>query len=161
MVFDREEAKELISNTSKTIKEIASILGCKSNTLHCFYHKTFPEEFRKLRKKACYRRSKLGDKNAMKGVCGQDHPRWEGDCPDGKGYIIVLKPSWFTGRPKSKYIFKHHHEYCKVHKLTEIPIGCCIHHKDFNPLNNKVDNLELMTNSQHSKLHNRRRLICL
>lgn len=29
-----------------------------------------------------------------------------------------------------------------------------IHHKDGNPLNDKFDNLQLMTNSEHSELHN-------
>ncbi|MBR1580217.1 MAG: HNH endonuclease [Selenomonadaceae bacterium] len=35
----------------------------------------------------------------------------------------------------------------------EIPIGCVIHHRDLNPDNNELDNLQLMTDSDHKKLH--------
>ena len=35
----------------------------------------------------------------------------------------------------------------------EIPKGCVIHHKDENPLNNCIMNLQLLTESQHHKLH--------
>ena len=34
-----------------------------------------------------------------------------------------------------------------------IPDGCNIHHKDGNPLNNCIMNLQLLTKSQHHKLH--------
>ena len=34
-----------------------------------------------------------------------------------------------------------------------IPLGLIIHHKDENRLNNSLNNLELMTRSQHMKLH--------
>lgn len=36
-------------------------------------------------------------------------------------------------------------------KLTEK--GFVIHHKDFNPLNNNPDNLEILTHSEHRKIH--------
>lgn len=35
-----------------------------------------------------------------------------------------------------------------------VPKGCCIHHKDHNKLNDRLDNLEMMTRSDHSKHHN-------
>lgn len=35
----------------------------------------------------------------------------------------------------------------------QIKQGEVVHHKDFNPLNNEPDNLDIMTNSDHSKLH--------
>jgi len=38
-----------------------------------------------------------------------------------------------------------------------IPKGYVIHHKDGNGLNNKIDNLLLLTNSEHVALHNRMR----
>ncbi len=36
----------------------------------------------------------------------------------------------------------------------KIPKGCCIHHRDLNPANNNLENLELLTKSDHRKLHN-------
>ncbi len=35
----------------------------------------------------------------------------------------------------------------------EIPKGYVIHHKDFNPANNNLNNLQMMTRSEHNKLH--------
>ena len=46
-----------------------------------------------------------------------------------------------------------------VHKLLyetfvgAIPKGYQIHHKDFNPLNNSLSNLQLLTKEQHHQLH--------
>jgi len=36
---------------------------------------------------------------------------------------------------------------------TETPDGCVIHHKDFNPRNNDIANLECLTYSDHNQLH--------
>lgn len=35
----------------------------------------------------------------------------------------------------------------------EIPPGCHVHHKDFSKSNNEIDNLELLSKSDHAKLH--------
>jgi len=37
--------------------------------------------------------------------------------------------------------------------------GECVHHKDFNSRNNNIKNLQLMTISEHSKLHGKRRRV--
>lgn len=36
-----------------------------------------------------------------------------------------------------------------------IPKGCCIHHIDENPLNDRLDNLVLLTNAEHLSIHHR------
>ena len=155
MPFNKEYADYCIRHTYFTIEYIARTLGCTYSVLGSYYRANFSEEFKKKRKSECYRRSKLGKKNPMFGKFREKHHNFKGDCSDCKGYVLVLKPSWFTGRPNSKHIFKHHYEYCKAHNLTEIPNGCAVHHKDFNPLNNEPDNLKLLTNSDHSKLHHK------
>jgi hypothetical protein len=35
-----------------------------------------------------------------------------------------------------------------------IPKGYAVHHKDFNKLNNNIDNLELLSHKEHRKKHN-------
>lgn len=44
--------------------------------------------------------------------------------------------------------------YCKFYGISKIPKGHVVHHKDFNHYNNYPDNLELLTNSKHTTLHN-------
>jgi len=47
----------------------------------------------------------------------------------------------------------------RIHRLVyetfvgEIPKGFTIHHKDFNCQNNRIDNLELLSTKEHSKIH--------
>lgn len=38
--------------------------------------------------------------------------------------------------------------------IGDIPEGYVIHHKDFNKLNNSLDNLVCLSNGEHTKLHN-------
>ena len=39
----------------------------------------------------------------------------------------------------------------------EIPVGYHIHHINFNKLDNRIENLQMMTKSAHHKLHDRLR----
>ena len=48
------------------------------------------------------------------------------------------------------------HRQIWIDNFGEIPKGFVIHHKDENPLNNKLDNLELMAKGVHSRLHTKR-----
>lgn len=112
----------------------------------------FGKEFFEERKSRCYAASKTGDKNP---VYGKHPPVWKGGEPvsDGKGYLMVLKPDWYTGRPGSKYIFQHNVVMCELLGLTELPEGFVVHHIDGNKTNNDPNNLALMLMSGHSKFH--------
>jgi hypothetical protein len=46
------------------------------------------------------------------------------------------------------------HRYVWEKINGDIPKGYCIHHADFNPLNNDISNLVLLTNGEHTALHN-------
>lgn len=53
-----------------------------------------------------------------------------------------------------------HHRARRVYEnYHNVALGWndCIHHKDENPFNNNIDNLELMTLSSHAKYHNHER----
>ena len=49
--------------------------------------------------------------------------------------------------------FLHHLVMCEHLGITEIPRGYCVHHCDFNPHNNDIGNLVLLTVGEHSALH--------
>lgn len=110
-----------------------------------------------IRKSVCYSRSKLGDKNPMTGKTGDAHHCYVGDVSDGKGYHMVLKPDWYTGRQGSKHVFKHQVVMCAALGLTELPAGYVVHHVDGNKQNNDLNNLALMTQGAHTRLHQRER----
>ena len=147
-----EQIKQLLLTTDLTNQQIRQEVGCRgqlvSDTL-----KSFGTTFAKNRKRRMYRRSKLGDNNPMKGKTGEAHPNYLGIMSDGKGYWIVTKPDWYTGRKGSRHIFHHHEVYCLEVGLTEMPKGMVIHHCDCNKINNSFDNLIMMSLGDHMALH--------
>ena len=61
--------------------------------------------------------------------------------------------TWYwddKGKSRNIYLYQWIWEQ---HYKRRIPKGMVVHHKDLNPLNNKISNLQLMTNSDHTKLH--------
>ena len=82
-----------------------------------------------------------------------DLQKYNGVIENGNGYLMCLKPDWYTGRKNAKYVFLHTLVMCEALGLTELPKGFCVHHIDFNRYNNDISNLALMTVSAHSKLH--------
>lgn len=147
-----ESINKLIEETNLTLEQIAKQLGLGYKRVYNVWRK-YPKEYRTTRKTANYRRSKLGDNNPMQGKFREQHRNYVGVVGDTKGYLMVLKPSWYTGRKGSKHVFQHSVVVCEYLGLTEIPKGWCVHHCDINPHNNNFDNLVLMTNSDHQRLH--------
>jgi len=148
-----DKIKDLYENTEYTIQEIADMLGVAFWKVGGYLHKNYPIEHRLARKSICYRNSKLGNKNPSHGKNGKDSKKFIGDISDGKGYILNLKPDWYTGRKGCKHVFKHSIVMCESMFMSEIPQGFCIHHIDGNKTNNNINNLALMTLGAHSRLH--------
>jgi hypothetical protein len=100
-----------------------------------------------------YSRSKLGTKNPMKGLFAERHPNFKGDLTcDPDGYVLVLRPTWFTGRT-SRYVYKHSVVMCELLGLQGLPEGMHVHHIDGDKANNSAENLALVTASGHRRLH--------
>lgn len=144
---------DLFDTTELTYNQIAEELGTTYKVVSTRIHKKYTRDQIKDRKARTYRNSKLGNKNPMLGKVGEKHPYYKGVVSDCKGYLLILKPEWFTGRKKSKHIFYHHYVLCKALGLTEIPKGFSVHHIDKDPLNNNLDNLALLTNTEHRRIH--------
>lgn len=67
--------------------------------------------------------------------------------PDGHLQIGIGYKGRKVTIPLQKAIYE-------TYKQCSIPDGYDIHHKDFNPLNNSIDNLLLISHSEHKTLHN-------
>lgn len=66
---------------------------------------------------------------------------------DDVGYYSIINiKEGFKDRRLHRLIYE------DSHKVTILP-GNHIHHKDGNKLNNEINNLELLTHSEHSKIH--------
>lgn len=148
-----EEIKFYYENTELTQQQIANKLGIHWKRVFNYVKNNYSVEYRRNRKAISYRNSKLGDKNPMTGKTGEAHPNYKGAVSDGKGYLMIVKPEWYTGRKGSKHIFLHHLVVCENMGLAKIPRGWTVHHCDKNPLNNEFDNLVLITLGDHMKLH--------
>jgi hypothetical protein len=144
---------ELIGENPLTLGEIALVLDLSYSTVFRYVKRTYSKEIRDMRKKLCYSYSKLGGKNPMTGKYSELHHNYKGIISDGKGYLMALKPDWYTGRKGCKHVFVHHLVICKALGLTEIPAGFCVHHIDKDPTNNDLSNLQLMTLAAHTRLH--------
>lgn len=147
-----EKIKYLIENTELTMAEIRAQVKCRGQIVTDVL-KSYPASYRKARKTHHYRKSKLGDLNPMFNKTREQHHNYKGVVSDNKGYLLVLKPEWYTGRKRSKHVFQHSVVVCEHLGLTEIPAGYVVHHCDHNPLNNDFSNLVMLTMPEHTALH--------
>lgn len=143
----------MYETTALTIQEIADECEATLTSTWKFLKLTYPDELRQNRKRKNYSKAKSGSLNPMFGKTGEKHHNFIGEVSDGKGYLLQLKPDWYTGRGGSKHVFVHHIVMCEHLGITEIPEGWCVHHIDEDKTNNVINNLEMMTKSDHMKLH--------
>lgn len=121
---------EAMFNAGKTAAEIADIVGCSTCPV------------KKALKKLGLRRP--AKRRAGK-ACGQNNPAWKG----GRrlrldGYVVVWTPN--GNRLEHQVVMEK--SICR--KLSS---GEIVHHRDGNKENNSIENLELMTQSEHAKHH--------
>jgi hypothetical protein len=144
---------DLLENTLIPIDQIARKFGVRTSRIMEIQQNEFHPHFIAERKRQCYSASKSGNKNPMWGIEPEQHPRFIGEVADGNGYIMVLKPDWFTGRPGSKHVFKHTVVMCENLGITELPRGFVVHHINHDRTDNTIDNLALMSVNAHSRIH--------
>ena len=147
------DIKYLYENTELTQKQIAAQLNVPWKRVFNYIKDNYSSSYRKQRKAKCYRNSKVGALNPMSGKTGEAHHNFVGVVSDNKGYLMMLKPDWYTGRKNSKHVFQHHVEICLGLGITCVPKGWCVHHVDRNPHNNSFSNLVLCTTGDHRRLH--------
>ena len=143
----------LYEYTDITVDDICKEAKLENYIIQTILKEHFTEKFMNDRKSRIYRRSKLGDLNPMKQFTGENHPNYKGLVSDGQGYLMIKKPDWYTGRPKSFHVFYHSVVMCEHLNLTEIPKGFVVHHIDLDKHNNNINNLALMEIGAHTRLH--------
>ena len=67
------------------------------------------------------------------------------------GYYVISNGKFRD----NKYL--HRLIYEEFHKLTLLP-SAIVHHKDGNKLNNSIDNLEMVSKSEHNKIHHKNKV---
>lgn len=157
-VLVTNEEKEMIfnfyENTFLTQEEIAKKIGRHRTCVMKIIQKNYSKEFQKKRKNKTYSNAQSGENNPSFGKKRENSFHFTGEpYLDGKGYLLMLKPDWYTGRKKTKNIYVHHIIVCENLGLTEIPKGYCVHHCDGNKLNNDFSNLVLLSLGDHAALH--------
>ena len=147
------DIKELYENTELTQAQIAAQLGIPWKRVFNYIKDHYSTAYRKQRKSKTYRNSRIGELNPSYGLRGENSRKYIGEVGDAKGYLMILKPHWYTGRAGSKHVFVHHVVVCEALGMTQIEKGWCVHHCDFNPHNNEFDNLVLLRTGEHMSLH--------
>lgn len=148
------DIKTLYETTTLSQQQIAAQLGYGSfKPVFNYIKRNYSSEYRRQRNSAVHASRKQGADNPMYGKTGDAHHNRKERVSDGKGYWLVLKPAWYTGRRGSKHVFEHHVVVCEALRLTQIPRGFVVHHCDENPQNNSFNNLVLLTMQGHTALH--------
>jgi phage portal protein BeeE len=135
------ELEQLIQCTTHTIQQIAEMTGVDLQLLEDAYETSYSCGYRVGRELRCIRHVE-----SRKLRHGSRYVRAD-------GYVRVLRPDWFTGAKSGNYVSEHQVVMCEALGLTGIPKGMVVHHIDQNRANNSVANLQLMTNSAHTELH--------
>lgn len=146
----------VIRTTDKLSSEIATEFDCSAWLVEEISRKHLEPYERRLLWNRRARRSKLGGSNPMSGKTGMKHHNAV-EISRTVGYRTVFKPDWWTGKTKDSRVYEHVYIYCSENNLTEVPPKHVIHHIDGNIDNNQIENLQLLTISEHVKLHWRQR----
>lgn len=147
------DIKTLYEGTDLTLQAIADQLGVPVSVIYRVVNTNYTVEQRRERKRVCYRNSKRGELNPMRGKAREQHHNYKGRVADGKGYFMILKPEWYTGRRGSKHVFEHSVVVCAGLGITEVPKGWCVHHCNEVKTDNRFENLVLLTTGDHRRLH--------
>ena len=81
-------------------------------------------------------------------LMGENHPLYKGGCIDEHGYNCI----WVQGKP-----IREHRHIMQEHIGRKLSRSEFVHHKDGNPANNDLGNLEVMSNGEHTTHHNLKR----
>lgn len=128
----------LLQETDLSIRRIADKIGVDSMTIIRISRRELGQVFHDRRKQ------RLADTRSTRSIA---------KC----GYVYVPAPTWWKGTRRGgngSHAREHHVVYCEANNLTFVPDGCVVHHINHNKLDNRLENLQLMSNGEHTRYHN-------
>lgn len=146
----------VIKTTDKLSREIAEEFNVSSWLVEEIARNNLSKSERREIWTKRARRSKMGVDNPMHGITGKNHHNAV-ETSRCRGYKTVFKPDWYKGDTKDSRIYEHTYVFCKENNMSCVPKGHIIHHIDGDIDNNDISNLQMLTVSEHVKLHWRQR----
>lgn len=151
-----QEVVAMLRETDDSCQTIADHFELAEWYIGELSRKWLSKEERHKRKVAQDRKNKSGEGNPMRGRTGLLHHNSTTEVTRCMGYKTVFTPDWWEGKRMSEFksrIYEHHYVYCSANNLTSLPKGFVIHHIDQNIDNNDISNLQMLSISEHIKLH--------
>jgi len=147
MKWTEKETSDLIKLYSKlTNKELLTYFN---RTRESISHKASRLEIYKTQKIEFKNRSMANNKGNL--------VNWENGNKIKGGYILTIGRLRSKGKRRSSYTGEHI-LVMENHLGRELKKGEIVHHLNNNRSDNGIENLELMTQSQHASLHNKERI---
>jgi hypothetical protein len=143
-----------LAEDKPTMRQVAERMGTTEHNVQAAVRAHVPRDVRIHERSLRVAREKFGSRNPMHGRTGEEHHNYKGACSDHKGYLTVIRPDWYES--KNRRVFQHHVVMAQALGLRRIPQGWDVHHIDKNGENNDLENLALVTNSGHQRIHGAR-----
>jgi hypothetical protein len=153
------QLNQLINEWWDTSENLDTLLK-QCSKLGFSYTKTENRYFKLFSKKERWqRRSRLLSINGSRpgtGRFGEKNWYWKGGKQiDEDGYIIITPTKEQQDLYGKNQMYEHILVYLEANNLDKLPKGYALHHIDKDKANNNLENLQLLTNSEHVKLHAR------
>lgn len=154
----QEIYSKLKADFSLTYKTVAKQFNVSEWLVGELWRKFSSDEEKKQRYSQINHHAKLGSKNPMFGKIQEASPKASGQDVFVCGYKTVWMPVWWQGhQPKPNRVYEHQLVWAEAYDYALIPKGHVIHHIDGNKLNNTIDNLQLMSRTEHMRHHAKER----
>lgn len=149
----------LFENDEIQLQDISRKLKCSYSVMLKAIRGMYGSEALEVRKSKLYSVSKSGSNNPQSLLKREFSNKWKGGKPDdGNGYSLVFNDGWIEEKSYDGYVFEHQLVMLKALNLHRMPNKGIIHHINHNRKDNSINNLALMTNGAHSRLHSLERI---
>lgn len=151
---DIECLKKMFEESDVTLNDICKALNCSYSIMLKYIYSIYGKSKLDERKSKLYAISKTGSNNPSSLLKRECSTKWKGGHPDdGNGYSLAFNDGWIVDRPYDKYVFEHHLIMLKALHLHKMPHKGVIHHINHQRKDNDIDNLVLLSNGGHARLH--------